>query len=139
MVHALEKVHRLLAPGGWLIDIHPTEQPPALEVRSGEQVTLAGWVHETDDYIEYAQASEALEAVRQRGLYDLEDARTFDFLTHAGSLSELLDHLSQEWKDAFIDERTAGKVEELLLSAEPDREVRIRETVNIARLRARRG
>ncbi len=137
MVHALEKVHRLIAPNGLLIDIHPTAQPPALEVRLGEQALLAGWVHETDDYIEYAQADAALESALREGLFELEASRTFAFLTHAADLAELQDHLLREWKDAFIDDQTAGRVEELMLTSEPDREVRIRETVHIARLRAR--
>src|SRR4030042_873756 len=139
MVHALEKIHRLLAPDGLLIDIHPTSQPPALEVRSGDHVTLAGWVHETDEYVQYAQADAAVQAVLREGLYALEISETFAFLTHAENLAELQDHLAREWKDAFIDEQTAGRAEELLLTPESDREVWIRETVSIARLRARRA
>ena len=55
MVHALEKIHRLLKPGGWLIDIHPTSEPASIEVRVGERTLPAGWLRETDDYAEYEE------------------------------------------------------------------------------------
>ncbi len=138
MVHALEKIHRLLAPDGLLIDLHPTADPPPLEVRRGGEITIAGWLQETDDYVEYAQADSALQASQETGLFELEFSRTFDFLTHAGTLGELTNHLSREWKDAVIDEQTLGRIEELLLTPEQDREIRIRETGRISRLRARR-
>ena len=34
MVHALEETHRLLRPGGTLLEIHPAvDEPPFVEVR----------------------------------------------------------------------------------------------------------
>jgi hypothetical protein len=137
MVHALQKLHRLLATDGLLIDIHPTAQPPALEVRRAGGIDLAGWIHETDDYIEYEQADAALSQTIDAGLFELESHATFEFLTHAYALAELQDHLAREWKDARIDEQTAGRVEELMLAAGVDRELIVREVIQISRLRAR--
>src|SRR4030042_99027 len=61
----------------FLIAVPPTAQPPALEVRSGDHVTLAGWVHETDEYVQYAQADAAVQAVLRGGQDALGTSATF--------------------------------------------------------------
>ena len=59
MVHALETIQRLLKPNGILLDIHPTNEPAAIAVRLREQIIPAGWIDESDDYVEYEWADEA--------------------------------------------------------------------------------
>ncbi len=86
MVHALEKIHELLEPDGRLIDIHPSGEPPPIEVRVGQQVTVVGWMKETDDFVEYAQASAALSEAIERGWLDVERKGMFEFVTHADSI-----------------------------------------------------
>ena len=51
MVHALEQIHNLLEPGGYLIDIHPNGELVefSLPLEEGEQ--FIGHMQETDDYI----------------------------------------------------------------------------------------
>jgi len=135
MVHALEKIHRLLEPEGRLMDIHPTGDPPPIGVRIGQQTMVVGWMKETDDFIEYAQASEALAQVIRRGLFAVEREGTFEFVTYADSVSEWREYLAKEWKDAILDAVVAAKVEELLSVPGPDRELILREQVRIARLK----
>lgn len=146
MVHALEKIARLLKPGGILIDIHPTAEPSAIEVRIGDRLTLAGWLHETGDYSEYEDADEALARVARNGLFAVERQGTFEFITRADTLADLRKHISEEWEDAFIDDITSARIEELMSTAERDKEILLRESARIARLRpnlqdrlARRG
>jgi hypothetical protein len=138
MVHALEKIHRLLEPDGRLIDIHPTGDPPPIAIRIGQQTAIVGRMKETDDFVEYAQASDALAQVVRRGLFALEREGTFEFVTYADSASEWREYLAKEWKDAILDSVVAAKVEELLSVPEPDRELILREQVRIARLRVGR-
>ncbi len=138
MVHALEKVHQLLEPDGRLIDLHPTGDPPPLGVRVGQQTTLVGWMKETDDFIEYAQASGALAQVIQRGLFAVEREGTFEFATYADSMSEWREYLAKEWKDAILDAAVAARAEELLSVPVPDRELILREQVRIVRLKPMR-
>jgi hypothetical protein len=135
MVHALEKIHDLLSPTGVLVDIHPSAEPPSILVRVAGAIHEAGWLRETDEYIEYEQADQALAQVIERGLFRLERRGVFRFTTHAPSLEDLRRHLEEEWQDAFIEDSTARWVEELLGSRERDKEILLRESVQIARLR----
>ena len=135
MVHALERIPRLLEPEGRLIDIHPSGEPPPIEVRIGQQVTVVGWMQETDDFTEYAQASAALSQAIERGWFDVERKGTFEFSTHADSVSALREYLAKEWKDAILDEAVAARAEQLLSGVERDKGLTVREQIRIARLR----
>jgi hypothetical protein len=135
MVHALERIHALLEPDGRLIDIHPSGEPPPMEVCAGQQTMGIGWMKETDDFIEYAQASAALSQVVERGGFDVERKGTFEFATHADSISDLREYLAKEWKDAILDEAVVVRAEELLSVLEHNKELIVREQVRIARLR----
>jgi hypothetical protein len=134
MVHALEIIHNLLEPGGFLLDVHPSSDPPPIEVRLGNRYFLAGWLKETDDYVEYIQADQALEAVVQRGLFTLVKKGTFTFNTYAGSMAELHSYLAETWQDAVVDDQVARRVQELWQSPEADKELVLRELVQISRL-----
>ncbi|NTU62309.1 MAG: hypothetical protein HGB05_02640 [Chloroflexi bacterium] len=114
MVHALEKISQLLKPDGILLDIHPTNEPAALAVRLREQIIPAGWVNESDDYVEYEWADEALQNMVNSERFSLERVGTFEFMWHADSMNDLRAYLAEEWKDAIIDDLTAMRVEELL-------------------------
>ena len=135
MVHALEKIKQLLKPGGALLDIHPTNELAAITVRLDEQHISAGWVYESDDYVEYEWADEALQHVIDDRRFVVEQSGTFEFVWHAATLPELRAYLAEEWKDAIIDEVTAGRIEELLKSAAGEKEILIREVIRIARYR----
>jgi hypothetical protein len=135
MVHALEKIHELLKPEGILLDIHPTNEPAALAVRLREQIIPAGWVNETDDYVEYEWADEAVNHVVNNGRFALERRGTFEFVWHADAMIELRAYLADEWKDAIIDDVTAMRIEELLKLPVQDKEILISEAIRIARYR----
>ena len=102
MVHALEQIHNLLTPNGILIDIHPSGELVEflLLLEEGEQ--FIGHMQETDDYIEYRQADEAIESVISRGLFQVEEMGGFEFLTHADSFDELKTFLDENWSDAVV-------------------------------------
>jgi hypothetical protein len=135
MVHALEVIRNLLDPEGFLLDVHPSSDPPPIEVRLGHRYYLAGWLKEADDYIEYIQADQALEEVVRRGLFALEQKGAFTFNTYAPSFEELRSYLAEAWQDAVIDDQVAGRVEDFMRSSEKDKEVVLRELVQISRLR----
>ena len=111
MVHALELVHSLLVPQGLLIDIHPTVEPPPIEIILDGKSYSIGNLQETDDFIEYAQADAALTHAIQSGLFISQRHANFTFLTHAGSLVELHQYLEENWSDSVwpseIDQRAA--------------------------------
>ena len=135
MVHALEKIRPLLRPDGRLIDIHPSGEPPPIEVHVGSQATYVGRLEESDDFIEYGRADAAVAQAVQRGLFTLEKEGAFPFVTHADSVADLREYLAKEWKDAIIEEAVVARAKELLSTPGRDRDVTLRERVRIARLR----
>lgn len=135
MVHALEKIRQLLKPGGLLLDIHPTNEPATIAVRLREQIIPAGWINESDDYVEYEWADEAVKAAVDNRLFIQEQRGTFKFVWHADSMNDLRAYLAEEWKDAIIDDVTAMRIEELLTLPVPDKEILVSEAIGIARYR----
>jgi hypothetical protein len=125
-----------LKPDGILLDIHPTNEPAALAVRLREQLIPAGWINESDDYVEYEWADEALQCVVDGGPFELERTGTFEFVWHADSMVDLRAYLAEEWKDAIIDDVTAMRIEELLKLPVRDKEILVSEAIRITRYRA---
>jgi len=102
MVHALKMIRDLLMPGGYLIDIRPKDIPAEIYGEVEKTSHLLGYIKETDDYIEYRQAAQAVECVLSEGLFSLVRSDQFDFYIHSDTLSELQAFLAEEWKDAII-------------------------------------
>ena len=135
MVHALETIHGLLKPDGVLLDIHPTNEPAAVAVRLREQIIPAGWINESEDYVEYEWADAAVNAAVNDGLFTQERCGIFEFVWHADSMTELRAYLAEEWKDAIIDDMTAVRIEELLKLPVHDKEILVSEAIRLARYR----
>lgn len=102
MVHALEQVHRILKPPGYLIDIHPSGEPAEFVYPLDGKEHHIGIMQETDDYIEYRQADEAIQAALAKGLFRVEKSDVFEFRTYAESFNELREYLDENWSDALI-------------------------------------
>lgn len=135
MVHALEIIHSLLHPHGTLIDIHPAPEPPSIEVIAGRSLELAGWLIDDDGVAAYAQADEAIERAVAIGLFERERTRAFSYLTHADSLGELQAYLADEWEAATIDAQTCRRIEDLMRNPWPEKDIVLKETVTLGRLR----
>jgi len=132
MVHALETVHRLLVPGGLLVDIHPSTTPATVEVVEGGAARAVGVIREPDGGVEYRLADEALAGLIRRGRFGVERHDIFQFARYADTLEELLENLSDTWQDAFIDAAATARVREALDAGASA--VSVREVVRIARL-----
>jgi hypothetical protein len=135
MVHALEKVHRLLRPGGILIDIHPDGAPPPIDVLIDGHATRVGYLQESSGFVEYYQADDALAEIVRRGLFVLERAETFDFFTHVDTIAELSDYLAAEWSGAILPEAVTWRADKLLSAPGKQKQVILCEVVRITRLR----
>ena len=113
MVHALEQVHRLIGPGGALIDIHPNgEKVEFFGLLEGREHFI-GHMQESDDYIEYRQADNAIREVVSKGLYVIENTGALGFRTYADSFDELKTFLKENWSDAVITEDVIARAKAL--------------------------
>lgn len=85
-MHALRHVHRLLTPGGTMVDLHPVTE---------EQVEAGGrpiGVIEEPDYAQVLlpNAERRLREAIAAGLYSLEAETEFDFLRYFDDADELV-------------------------------------------------
>ena len=135
MVHALEILHHLLKPGGLLIDIHPSSEPPSIYIRHPGGDIPVGRLQESDDFIEYIQANQAMEQAVLRQWFRLEEQGEFTFTIHAGDLEELISFLAAEWKDAIIPADAAAKIQAIYHESRLEKEIIIIEKILIARYR----
>ena len=110
MVHALEQIHELLKPSGHLIDIHPNGELVEFHYVLDDDEHFLGYMQETDDYIEYRQADEALETAINISLFHLDVAGEFEFRTYADSFDEMKTFLDENWSDAVIPNEVAANV-----------------------------
>jgi hypothetical protein len=138
MVHALETVHNSLIEGGILVDIHPTGQAPLIKVEIGEQTFLVGYIEESDNFVEYAQADSALRQAVANGWFNQEKRGTFLFKTYAVTVAELKAHLEATWSDAIfalnVQQRAAELLEIAAAQSRPSR-LTLNEQIGILRLR----
>ena len=134
MVHALQQIHGMLAPGGCLIDMHPNGEPPPITIRLGEERHLVGWVRENVEYDPYELADEALEASITQNLYHRQTEDEFAFITYFDTLPDLQQFLTEEWSDAYIEDLVAMQIESLMHNPNPDQEIILKEVVRITRL-----
>jgi len=113
MVHALEQIHDLLKPEGHLIDVHPTGELVKF-IRPLERYEhFMGYLRETDDYIEYQQADEALETAVSKGLFQVCETKEFNFHTYANSFENLKTFLEENWSDAVIPDDVIAEAHKL--------------------------
>lgn len=136
MVDALRRVHRMLAPHGCVIDIHPTADRSVIEV-AGRPL---GAVDGGDAPARHAAADGAAAAAVADGLFAIEHSEQFDFYTHAESIEELRDHIEANWRDTRVGEDIVRRAHEAL-AADPTVRPRARERVRMTKLilaRARR-
>lgn len=143
MVHALELVRNLLAPGGLLVDIHPSGEPPVFLVRfpplqsSEPRLETAGWLMETDGFYEYPLATAALAQAASRGWFSLEAASHFAFHAASTDPHELFDFLKAEWSDGILAPQVIQR--SLALFEQGGQELILREHVLISRYRRLTG
>ena len=134
MVHALEIAHNLLKPGGMMVDIRPLGEPPAIKVRLHEQTIQVGWLQERDDFIEYLQATKAIDQAISNGWFTLDQQREFIYKVHAVSWEALENYLRTKWKDAILPEEAAIRAQNLLEGFGTGSEVLLEERIGVKAL-----
>jgi hypothetical protein len=99
-VHALRHVHRLVVPGGTVVDIHPVTEEQ-VETRHG----VVGGIREPEWIdVELPNAEAGLRSTIDEGLFELEAETEYDVLQHFDRPGELIEAKSDilEGQDALI-------------------------------------
>jgi len=142
MVDALGRTRRWLAPGGCVIDLHPTPEPGRLEVLTAGGVVTAGDLqddgHAKGPFGRHANADRAVATAIAHGWFALDERRTFTYLSHGETLADIQRHMAAKWRETHINERTLARAL-AMLGANAGATPRLREEVTIARLRPIRG
>ncbi len=138
MVDALGRTRQWLAPGGHVIDLHPTPEPGRLEIQTATGVVTVGDLQDDGSakgpFGRHANADRAVAAAIAHGWFALDERRTFTFLSHGDTLGDLQRHMAAKWRDTHINGQTFVRAM-ALLHAHPGATPRLREQVTIARLR----
>jgi predicted SAM-dependent methyltransferase len=144
MVHALEEIHRLLNPGGLLVDIHPVPESASIRVYDHGEVLHEEPLVDTGDE-DILQAERALAEVAERGLFVVGVAHEFDFQTYASSVGVLWDYLElmnafdnspKDEAAALREQELAARVEKILRKSGEGAEAAYNEKGKIMRLSA---
>jgi hypothetical protein len=109
MVHALEEIHRLLKPGGELIDIHPVAEHSSIEIHQNGEIDLAGYLEVHQWCVDFEQADNALAEIVQRGMFTIAQKSMFDTLTYYDSATEMSTSFKEEIDKYAREAEAAGE------------------------------
>lgn len=135
MVHALEEIWRVLAPGGVMIDLRPFAEHSPVEVVADGQVTLAGRLDEPQTDPDDLAANEALAHVARAGIFRCERRAAFDLCYYWDTPAEMKAYIDSEWAIARLPEDVFAEADRLAVSAGESARVRVRRNMIISRWR----
>jgi hypothetical protein len=134
MVHALRRASDLVAPGGALIDLHPTPDIAELAVVLPDgTANPVGVVHSDSAVERHTNADAAVAAALADGFIARAHADTFIFSRYCDSVDELAAYVDRKWS-AWFDAATLDRARNQLRS---DCRLRLSERVSISALRRR--
>jgi SAM-dependent methyltransferase len=135
MVHALNEIHRVLAPDGILIDLRPLLDRWPLEVVSSGKVQEAGRVTDLVEPLSDDQAADqAVAEIGKRGWFVRKREETFPFFYYWDTPKEMQEYISETWYDVInIDDKLWNDLRSLWAISNTDARVRIRLKMLIVR------
>jgi hypothetical protein len=140
MVHALEESWRVLAPGGALIDIRPYSNNPAIEILSGQTVTLAGQMDDSLGLPIDLAADDAIQKLVAQGTFLKRYEARFPLAFYWHSLQDLQTYILEKWADSsHLPDETFNKAQALVTAARGPIQIRIQREMLIARYRKPTG
>jgi len=130
MVHALHRAYGLLAPGGRLVDLHPSIETARVEA---DGISIGTLDAEQADR-RHAAADAALARALETGLFAVESESEFWFWTYGDSIEELRDHVHASWRHTRLGDPLIARAHDVV-RADRGTMLRIAERVRITRLR----
>ncbi|HMB21431.1 MAG TPA: hypothetical protein VKP08_01305 [Anaerolineales bacterium] len=141
MVHALEEVRRVLAPGGVLIDVRPLADRWQVEVESGRGVRETGRVEDLPEQVNGdVAANNAMQAAERDGWFRREHEELFPFFYSWDTPSEMEEFITEDWTDFIgVSEEARQATRSAWAIGDADSRVRVRVKILITRWRAAGG
>lgn len=127
MVHALSEIHRVLVPGGVLIDLRPVSDRWPLEVVSERGVRETARFHDlpiglADD----EAANRAIAHAAGQGWFVRNEETFFPFTYSWDTPSEMEEWLNDEWNESIaLDEESLRATRSIWALGEADSRVRV--------------
>ncbi len=134
MVHALNEIHRVLAPNGILIDLRPLADRWPIEVASAREVKEAGRVSDLPVGLEDDRAAnEAMARTEAQKQFVRKREEFFPLFYYWDTPNEMKEYIDEEWADFIaIDEETWKNIRSMWAVANADARVQIRVKMLIA-------
>jgi len=127
MVHALEEIRRVLAPGGILLDLRPLADRWPVEVVTVDGVRVMGRLTDLPSGLADDEASnEAMQEVARRGWFVCEEEQIFPMFTYWDDPDEMAAYMAERWADFIkLEDVTFKAAGVAWKAAGADRRVRI--------------
>ncbi len=97
-MHALGELHRVLVPGGTLIDLRPVADRWPVEVVAAEENWAAGQMEDLLQLADDAASDDAFTRAAQKGWFTQGAAQSFGLWYYWDTLEAMRVYLADEWK-----------------------------------------
>ena len=134
MVHALQEIHRVLRPGGTLIDLRPAIQNRTVELELSYARLHIGEIDSSGTAADHRAADAALRSAVKRGLFRGEHDADFQLVTDLDSVEDLRGYAAA-LRQSALPEEVVSRLEWLTANEDGDFIIRIRREMVIARYR----
>ena len=135
MVHALKEIWRVLAPGGYLIDLRPHSGKSPVEVVGAGWAVLAGLVDESLDSPDEIAANESMTYVIHKGWFVHDREESFKFALYWDTPDEMKAYTEEKWTHSYVPAEVLTEVRRLMANNDKEASVRIRQNMIISRYR----
>ena len=131
-MHALGRIHRVLHPGGVLLDMHPEPENSRIEIWREGHIEHLGQVNQDQDALEILEARTHLAEVERRGWFTTGERQFFDLLGHYRTVDDWLDWWNEQGWTFSVEQELLDTARDLLGAG--DGELVLRETIRATAL-----